>query len=146
VSTKDILQFSGEHRWLSNFHPCQIEFEGLVYPSVENAYQAAKMPDYGRLVFTHIKAGQAKRMGRALRLSEDWEDRKVPVMSYLTDRKYTTENELGRKLVATWPGRLVEGNDWGDTFWGEYLGRGLNNLGEILMKRRSRLITLGVKV
>jgi hypothetical protein len=38
--------FFGDYRWLSNFHSCPVYFDGLLYPSSENAYQAAKLsPD-----------------------------------------------------------------------------------------------------
>jgi predicted NAD-dependent protein-ADP-ribosyltransferase YbiA (DUF1768 family) len=39
----DIFGFEKpETRWLSNFYPCTIEYEGITYPSSEHAYQAAK--------------------------------------------------------------------------------------------------------
>ena len=41
-STQVIDSFQGEYRFLSNFWPCVVEYEGTEYPSVENAYQAAK--------------------------------------------------------------------------------------------------------
>lgn len=34
---------------------------------------------------------------------------------------------------------LIEGNTWGDTFWGVCRGKGENNLGKILMRLRSEL-------
>jgi len=37
-----INSFKGEHRWLSNFWPTYVQFDGELYPSVENAYVAAK--------------------------------------------------------------------------------------------------------
>ena len=40
-----IDSFGGEYSFLSNFHKCKVEFEGMTYPSVEHAFQAAKNPD-----------------------------------------------------------------------------------------------------
>ena len=37
-----IRSFTGEYRFLSNFFPSPVEFEGLVFPTVEHAFQAAK--------------------------------------------------------------------------------------------------------
>ena len=37
-----ITEFSGDYRWLSNFHKVQIEAFGYTFSSVEAAYQAAK--------------------------------------------------------------------------------------------------------
>lgn len=41
----EINSFRGEYSWLSNFHPCQIEYEGILYQSTECAYVAAKTHD-----------------------------------------------------------------------------------------------------
>lgn len=40
-----ITSFKDKYRWLSNFWPAQIEFEGIKYPSVEHAYVASKTLD-----------------------------------------------------------------------------------------------------
>ena len=37
-----INRFDGEFAFLSNFWECEVEFDGIVFPSVEHAYQAAK--------------------------------------------------------------------------------------------------------
>lgn len=47
-----ILRFHGRFRFLSNFWPASVVMDGEVYPTVEHAYQAAKiaeLPD-GRVV------------------------------------------------------------------------------------------------
>lgn len=45
------------------------------------------------------------------------------------------------KLLATRDRMLIEGNDWGDTFWGMVDGEGENNLGKILMRVREEIKT-----
>jgi len=40
-----ITSFQGEYRFLSNFWPCHIVRDGLVYPSLEHAYAASKTDD-----------------------------------------------------------------------------------------------------
>lgn len=35
--------FRGECSFLSNFHKCRVGFDGMTYPSVEHAFQAAKL-------------------------------------------------------------------------------------------------------
>jgi hypothetical protein len=37
--------FHNEYRFLSNFYPAEVSFEGLVFPTVEHAYVAAKTTD-----------------------------------------------------------------------------------------------------
>lgn len=44
-----INHFSGKYRVLSNFYPSKIVYEGRVYPTVENAYQAAKTMDHANI-------------------------------------------------------------------------------------------------
>ena len=46
---------------------------------------------------------------------------------------------MAAKLLATGDAELVEGNTWGDRFWGVSGGNGLNWLGRLLMEVRSDL-------
>ena len=39
-------------------------------------------------------------------------------------------------LLATGDAELIEGNNWGDTYWGKCNGQGLNRLGILLMQIR----------
>lgn len=133
-----IESFSGEHRWLSNFWPAEVEYEGITFPSVENAYQAAKS-EYGREEFINISAGQAKRLGRNSEVREDWEDIKVSVMRDLLSQKFRTGSDLADKLSLTGNVNIVEGNTWGDTFWGVCDGTGDNNLGNLIMDVRKEV-------
>ena len=57
----------------------------------------------------------------------------------LTSDQFDPGTELGEKLKATGDGQIVEGNTWGDTFWGVCGGRGQNWLGRLLMERRALL-------
>jgi len=135
-----IKKFEGEYRWLSNFWPCIVEFEGVEYPSTENAYQAAKTTILkDREIFETCTPGQAKRLGRTVTLCEDWDEVKFSIMNYLNYQKYSAE-PLKSRLMATNNQLIEEGNDWGDTFWGVCKGQGENHLGRILMKIRQGLI------
>jgi len=64
-----ISEFQGEFRFLSNFWPCKIYFEGMWYDSVEHAYQAAKTLDMDeRLRISFLETpGKAKRAGKELK-------------------------------------------------------------------------------
>lgn len=46
-----IKGFFGDYRWLSNFGQAQVQLDGVTYPSVEVAYQAAKHAPKGRGYF-----------------------------------------------------------------------------------------------
>lgn len=141
-----IASFTGEYRFLSNFWPVEIEYEGRVYPSVEHAYQASKCKyEHEREFYCdpELTASAAKRLGKRLALREDWETVKLDVMCDLITLKFARGSALAGKLLATRDAILVEGNTWGDTYWGKCKINGVitghNHLGRILMTVRSLL-------
>lgn len=145
---KDVYEFTDitvkgffqEHRFLSNFHVCDIEYEGRVYPSTENAYQAAKFPNSMRKQFQFIDPNESKSLGNTLKMNkeqiEKWEQKKLDVMRDLTIIKYQ-DPKLAKMLLETGDRYLEETNYWGDTFWGVYSSFGENHLGKILMEVRA---------
>lgn len=138
---EDILRFTGEYRFLSNFYPAEVELDGLTYSSTEHAYQAAKTndPAQRRKIRESQKAGDAKRLGKQVDMRKDWEQIKYSVMEDLVRQKFTKHKSLQEKLLATGDALLVEQNDWGDVIWGVCNGKGTNWLGKILMSVRNEL-------
>jgi ribA/ribD-fused uncharacterized protein len=61
--------------------------------------------------------GEAKRLGRKLDLRPDWDDVKDSVMRSALAWKFSCNYELVGRLTSS-SGLLVEGNSWGDTYWG----------------------------
>lgn len=138
---ESITSFTGDYRWLSNFWECSVEFEGIIYPSSEHAYQASKILDKRqRLKIRDLSTpGKAKRAGQKLDLRPNWDDVKLGVMEKILTDKFSRNPDLANKLIATGTAQLVEGNTWHDTFWGVCRGKGENALGKILMRIRSKL-------
>ena len=136
-----IDRFTGDHDFLSNFHPSPIEVDGILYPTVEHAFQAAKtsIPEEKQALAETATPGSAKHKGRKVQLRSDWEEVKVGIMEELVRLKFTTHGDLRAKLLAMGDAELVEGNNWNDRFWGVCRGKGQNQLGKILMKVRSEL-------
>jgi len=146
-SEETIDNFSGEYRWLSNFELSDnvndyfIMLDGDKYRSVEHAYQAAKTLNI--LERWHIRAaitsGKAKRLGMTVTLRKNWDNIKLQVMYDCLIQKFSYPyfKEL---LIATHPKILIEGNTWGDTFYGVCNGIGQNNLGKLLMSIRENII------
>ena len=54
-------------------------------------------------------------------------------------QKFYYDRELYESLLATGDAPLIEGNDWGDTFWGQVNGQGSNMLGVMLMLVREEV-------
>jgi ribA/ribD-fused uncharacterized protein len=135
-----IDRFIGQYRFLSNFHPSVVTYEGKEYSTIEHAYQAAKTIDLGERETIRLAQtpGIAKRAGKKVNLRDDWDEIKVPVMTGLVWQKFQ-EPGLRQQLLDTGSEELIEGNTWGDRFWGVSRGTGQNWLGRILMKVRGEL-------
>jgi ribA/ribD-fused uncharacterized protein len=146
MKTKTIDSFSGEYDFLSNFYPSVIYPDHIQYPTVEHAYQAQKTldPIARELIRNCETPGQAKRLGNKVLLREDWEQIKVYTMHQLLEMKFSIP-ELGKKLLETGNAELIEGNNWGDTFWGMSNGKGSNALGGCLEIVRGEL-QIGIKL
>jgi ribA/ribD-fused uncharacterized protein len=143
---KPVSAFQEEYRFLSNFWPCRIEWEGLLYPTLEHAYAASKTsdPSVKKQIQSCPTPGEAKEYlaSHQLETAADWTtERKLAVMEALLQIKFGGQDPLlTRALLATEDAELIEGNDWDDRFWGVCDGAGENNLGRLLMRIRSGLL------
>lgn len=140
-----ISKFTGEYGFLSNFYFSPIYVGDDSYRTLEHAYQAAKTLDLEekKQVRDCQTPGQAKRLGRKVTLRSDWDDVKIDIMLHLLRLKFQ-DKDLADKLIATGDAILVEGNTWGDTFWGVCKGKGHNFLGKLLENVRSELKQKGI--
>lgn len=135
-----IKGFFKEYRWLSNFHLVPILYEGILYPSSEHAYQAAKTfaIDIRKEIAALSSPAKARKKGQEIRARPDWNSVKILVMTAVLRIKFNNP-ELKEMLLATGDTYLEETNWWKDTFWGVYDGIGENNLGKVLMKIREEI-------
>ena len=141
MTEKAIDSFSGDYRFLSNFYPSLVIFNGLQFQTVEHAYQAAKSLKYSDQI--KIKKAKnpskAKRLGRSVTIRSDWEEVKEEIMLQLFCQKFG-QSPLTHKLLATKNLSIIEGNNWGDTYWGICRGVGKNRLGILLMRVRDEML------
>ena len=141
-----ISSFRGEYRFLSNFYQSPLEYEGLIYPNSEAAFQAAKAVDPAeRVKYTQIKNPvRAKQMGRRETLRPDWDTVSYGIMDAILHAKFSNPT-LAAMLLATGDAYLEEGNHWHDNRWGRCtcdkcrVKEGQNQLGKILMGIRDEL-------
>ncbi len=127
-----ITSFRGDYHFLSNFYESPLEYEGLRYQNAEAAFQAQKCTDDGeKAEFCSLAANKAKRLGRQVKLREDWEEVKTGLMLQIVRAKFAQNPELAGELLRTGDRKLIEGNTWHDVFWGMDLntGQGENHLG-----------------
>jgi len=138
----EICGFFSSYRYLSNFWACTIEYKGLIFPNVENAYQSYKYPENQREQFVSITPFTAKKFGKFAPgfNKKEWDSSKYQLMYDLVFIKFFTNNYLKQLLVDTKPKHLEERNNWHDIWWGtDEKGNGQNNLGKILMDVRNKL-------
>lgn len=135
-----INDFRGHYFFLSNFSPSPIKHGGILFPTVEHAYQAGKILDMQiRVSLADCPTpGDAKKFGRKMQMRPDWDDVKVQRMDTCLRKKFS-DPLLRRRLLDTGNEELIEGNTWGDKFWGVFEGNGKNTLGQLLMAHRLRL-------
>jgi ribA/ribD-fused uncharacterized protein len=140
-----ITSFQGEYRFLSNFWPCLIVWEGVLYSTLEHAYAASKTNDTSIKTKIQLCAtpGEAKEYlaTHGLQTDINWtREQKLEVMEALLRIKFGGKAPLlTRALLATADAELIEGNDWNDRFWGVCDGAGENHLGKLLMHTRATL-------
>ncbi|WP_280424495.1 NADAR domain-containing protein [Nocardia carnea] len=143
-----IDRFTGTHSYLSNFSDYPVELDGVIYPTREHAFAAAKTDDPAArdTIQRAATPGAAKSLGRRVHLRPDWDRlHRVPAMYAILRSCFTRHPQLADQLLDTGDTLLIEGNDWADRFWGRAVARGStaqvgwNMLGRSLMRLRSEL-------
>lgn len=132
---------------LDNFSAFSVEIDGVVYKTIEHAFQTLKFletaPEVAKIIKNckspfeaRLLAHQYKPMRR-----KDWGEIKYKVMEMLLTHKVLQNHYVKEKLINTNPYTIIEdcGED-DDKDWGCGLdGTGENHLGKIWMKIRNNL-------
>lgn len=141
-----ITSFRGKYDFLSNFYNTKVAYDGISYKNAEAAFQAQKSLNLNeRTKFTNLSASEAKKLGRKVILRPDWDIIKLDIMKSIVYSKFNSNLVLKAKLISTGKTELIEGNNWGDIYWGkvenkktgEFISE--NHLGIILMEVRTEL-------
>lgn len=123
-----ITEFSGAHAFLSNFAalPMLLPFgpEMVYWPTAEHAFQAMKCTDALQAEWIHDAPTprEAKRRGQTVELRPDWDQTRRMWMLFVVQAKFQTVPGLMLRLAETRGRLLVEGNTWGDDYWGAVTG------------------------
>lgn len=149
IKTGVVNEFRGEYAFLSNFYTAPFEWRGTMFKSGEHAFQYAKgyymarphstadLDFYWNSIAQAEAPGQAKKLGRTVKIRVgEWDAQRVPIMREIVHAKFQHVDGLAGQLINTGAMMLVEGNTWGDMFWGRCNGKGYNHLGVILMEER----------
>lgn len=155
IQTGVVSSFRGDYAFLSNYNTHEaFKWRNEWFTSGEQAfafaktfYPTARQSDLANAIAVNILVaktpGESKRLGRSAPLDvKTWDAQKVSIMREITHAKFSQVPEYAGKLINTGAMMLVEGNDWGDRFWGRTLDKstgkmvGYNTLGVILMEER----------
>lgn len=135
-----------KHRTISIMLPYKKE-NAILYQAndVETLFQAAKSNDHifiQRIINSKFPS-EAKRIGRYIKLREDWELIKEEVMKELVRKKFEAVPGF-KQLLMDIPDDIIiaEFNTWNDKEWGVCSKTliGKNKLGNILMELRKEFI------
>lgn len=151
MKTGVVIEFKGEHAFLSNFYGTTFKWREKTFFCGEQAFQyaktffpmageARKCKDLGMRLLDTGNPTTAKRYGREVPLDvAEWDKRRVQYMREIVHARFAqnmSDEDLTGQLINTGAMMLVEGNDWNDTFWGRCNGKGFNTLGVLLMEER----------
>ena len=131
----------------SNLFRRPIEFEGVVFPTAEHAYQAGKAAK--QAVRDWILAGPAPALAAMAAhglytwdIVPNWANIKFDRMRGVLRAKFIQHSDLTDLLLSTGSARLVERgrvDNAVNRLWGEVNGKGQNMLGVLLMELRDEL-------
>ena len=128
-----------------NFSSFRVLVDGVLYCTVEHAYQAAKFlksaPDIAKQITDCYSAHEAQKIAYANKdkQCENWDEIKLDVMERLLRLKLEQNPYVKKKLLQT-ENLLICEDSPKDSFWGIGPNRnGRNELGKLWMKLREEL-------
>lgn len=125
----------------SNFSSFQVEWQGVLWPTSEHAYQAAKFDDQD--IVEEIKNAKSAHEAYKLatvtykdRVRSDWDTIKIDVMEEILRAKLAQHPYVQKELARTDKKEIIEDSPR-DSFWGRGPDwKGKNHLGKLWMKIR----------
>lgn len=136
----------GPYCALSNLHEVPLVLDGERYATPEHAFQVARActPELRAWLAAAPTPELSAVAGDALtdaQTTPGWAEEQLRVMARILEAKFS-EEPFRSLLLSTGEAYLVEWSpEDGEIarFWGEYLGKGENHLGRLLMELRARL-------
>ena len=135
-----ISSFTGDYRWLSNFSSHSFYGPSNVwFKTNEHFYQSMKTVDVEEKerIINCDTPNCAKKLGQLCTIRSDWNNIKLDIMRIGLRNKFNQNPIIKQYLIDTGDEELIEGNYWGDRYWGVCNGEGQNWLGKLLMELRT---------
>ncbi len=137
--------FPREFYCLDNYSANKIEYDGWVYGTVEEAYQASAFRGVAEDVVELIRNARSPYEAKQISLANkdkkrpDWDTEKVVVMEELLREKVRQHPYVREMLLKTGDCLIVEDSPK-DTYWGWGKNRdGENHMGGLWMKIREEI-------
>jgi predicted NAD-dependent protein-ADP-ribosyltransferase YbiA (DUF1768 family) len=136
-----IDNFNEEFSFLNNSYPSEVFFEGKIYPSIFNAYQASRtVNDFFRKLLQKTQTPE-KIYEIAVQITDpiDWNTKRLLIMEKLIRDKFIRNSYLKQELLNTLNRDLLNTfsiKTESNVFWGVFKNEGENHLGKILMRVR----------
>lgn len=142
----DVIEFyPREFYCFDNFSSFKVKYDGYLYSSVEETYQALgfkeSAPDIYQEIINCYSAHEAQKIAYANKdkRRKDWDEIKVGIMEELLRCKIEQNPYVKKKLLETKDYTIVEDSPK-DSFWGWVEDRnGNNQLGKLWMKLRDEI-------
>ena len=154
IKTDKGILFQSEHSFLSSFHEAPFKYKEAIHKTVEHGYNheraiEGKRPDLAKLITEAVTPQEAKRLGKLVPETAEFNKNKDTLMEDLQYAKYTQNPPLQLKLVQTGDTTLLEATT--DDHFGigrplnakllqELTWTGSNGLGKILGNIRSGFV------
>ena len=120
------LELKGPYKCLGNSYSATIMVEGIAYPSVEHAFQAAKVSDRAiKFQISKASLAEVRNLLEDVWIRPNWNDVKYATLHQLVKLKFESNKELAKVLMGT--GTQLLGN------------KNEAELGSNLMKDRSEI-------
>jgi len=141
-----IFFYPKEFYVFDNFTAFQVEYDGILFPTSEHAYQATKFkktsPETYELVRNARSAHDAQRIANENKDKADpeWTNYKVSVMKDILRNKIEQHPYVLKKLIQSGNREIIE-DSWRDSTWGWGENKdGQNLLGKLWMELRKEYI------
>ena len=136
-NSNDIESFTDKYEFLSNEFPCDIEYKGIHFNSAAVLFYALKCDNLRSMKkFSKLNPGNARKKLYTIPYNEEYEDNKEEILKKVVKLKFDSNDYLRKKLVETYPKKLINTVTYPDTWLGVRYGEGQNYLGEVLMDLR----------
>jgi len=139
--------FIDEYQMFDSFAATSLIWRGMLFPTLEHAYQAAKFEDESLVekIRQARSPYEAKKIARHEenkdKVYNDWSVRKIAIMKELIQHKVDQHAFVRELLIATANLELVESSPF-DAFWGVGKeGNGKNMTGILWMECRTELFS-----